>query len=420
MIIAKPPDHQKSRTVRRVIIYSATTIVVMICCGYLIWALRDLILPSVLGILLAYLFRPMIRSPALAFLPYKFRVLSSLMVVCLVFLGLFFLVQRSLPDDRGKLELRVRLLYKMNERYNSVMSKDKNHRGNFLYSMFGQEIDPLKNSFEGILALDPDEAKRFLDYSKQNAATSELSQRYLKYFQANQSHQPEREPSSHEDPATAKSESTLVKALHLASIWLLMPIIFLFLLFDDRHIVRYFVGLVPNRYFELTLTMIHEVDQAIGNYLRGTFLESLLVAIAFAIGLYVIGFPVKAAILIGIFAGMTNAIPFLGPIIGLIVSLIYALIAEDLTPMIPGLTADSIFIAVVAVVVVTHILDNVIFAPIVLGGAVNLHPLVVILGVMGGSLAFGFAGMLLAIPTIVVVKVMTETLFRGLKAYRLI
>ena len=57
---------------------------------------------------------------------------------------------------------------------------------------------------------------------------------------------------------------------------------------------------------------------------------------------------------------------------------------------------------------------------LVVGSAVNIHPLAVILGVFGGSLAFGFAGLLLAIPSIVIVKVVTENLYQGLKAYRII
>ncbi len=413
-------NSQQARKTRAFFIRTTTAIVALSVTAFLIWSLRDLILPAVLGILLAYLFRPLIRSPALKFLSYRVRVLSSLMVVLLFFLGLFFIVQRSLPDDRGKLELRVRLLYKINERYTKFMGfKKHSNEGNIIHTMFGNELDPFKRSVERMLALNKDETQKFLEYNQLDHKNVEASKRYLKYFNANQANEsPQRDPTSVEpDP---KKESTLGIALHLASIWLLMPIIFIFLLFDDRHMVRYFVSLVPNRYFELTLTVIHEVDQAIGNYLRGTFLESGLVSLAFAFGLYVIGFPLKAAALIGIFAGLMNAIPFLGPIIALIASLIYALIAEDLSPLIPGLTPDSIFFAVVAVVLITHFMDNLIFAPVILGSAVNLHPLVVILAIMGGSLTFGFAGLLLAIPAVVVTKVMTETLYRGLKAYSII
>jgi predicted PurR-regulated permease PerM len=409
-----------ARRTRSLFIRAVTAIVALMVSAFLIWSLRDLILPAVLGVLLAYLFRPLIRSPAFKFLSYRVRVVSSLMIVVLMFLGLFFVIQRSLPDDRGKLELRVRLLYKINERYAKIMGfKKHTTEGNILHSMFGNELDPFKRSLEHMLTLNKEESQKFLDYTQQDHKDTEVAKRYLRYFNANQvSDTPERDPGSIE-PET-KKESTLGIALHLASIWLLMPIIFIFLLFDDRHMVRYFVSLVPNRYFELTLTIIHEVDLAIGDYLRGTSLESGLVSVAFSLGLYVIGFPLKAAILLGIFAGVMNAIPFLGPVIALVASLVYALIAEDLTPLIPGLTSESIFFAVIGVALITHFMDNLIFAPVILGNAVNLHPLVVILAIMGGSLTFGFAGLLLAIPTVVVTKVMVGTLYRGLRAYYII
>jgi len=72
------------------------------------------------------------------------------------------------------------------------------------------------------------------------------------------------------------------------------------------------------------------------------------------------------------------------------------------------------------VIAIVLCLDNIVFQPIVLGGAVNLHPLVVIVGIMGASMLFGMAGVLLAIPTIVVLKVVIQHTFRGLKDYRII
>jgi predicted PurR-regulated permease PerM len=61
-----------------------------------------------------------------------------------------------------------------------------------------------------------------------------------------------------------------------------------------------------------------------------------------------------------------------------------------------------------------------VFQPLVVGNAVNIHPLVVIVGVFGGSLMFGFAGLIFAIPSIVILKVVIETFYTGLKAYRII
>jgi predicted PurR-regulated permease PerM len=56
----------------------------------------------------------------------------------------------------------------------------------------------------------------------------------------------------------------------------------------------------------------------------------------------------------------------------------------------------------------------------VLGNAVDLHPLTVVFGVMGGALIFGFAGMLFAIPAIMISKVVISTMFRQFRAYDII
>ena len=64
---------------------------------------------------------------------------------------------------------------------------------------------------------------------------------------------------------------------------------------------------------------------------------------------------------------------------------------------------------VIAAVALAELLKNVVYEPVVLGGAVNLHPLVVVVGVVGGAILFGPVGMLLAIPTITVVKVLVSS-----------
>jgi predicted PurR-regulated permease PerM len=75
---------------------------------------------------------------------------------------------------------------------------------------------------------------------------------------------------------------------------------------------------------------------------------------------------------------------------------------------------------VIVAVGLAELLKNVIYEPLVLGGAVELHPLVVVIGVFGGAILFGVVGMLLAIPTIVVLKVFVSSTARQLKAYGLV
>jgi len=104
----------------------------------------------------------------------------------------------------------------------------------------------------------------------------------------------------------------------------------------------------------------------------------------------------------------------------LVIGASYGIIAEEIHPILPFITLDNLLVGVLVTVAIAQTLDNVYFQPIVLGKAVDLQPLLVIFGVMGGSIVFGVAGMLLAIPVIVVVKVVFATLFKELRAYSLI
>ena len=139
-----------------------------------------------------------------------------------------------------------------------------------------------------------------------------------------------------------------------------------------------------------------------------------------ALGLILLGIPLGIAVAIGVVSGLLNAIPFLGAVIALVIGVSYALIAEDVRPLIPGLNPNDLALYVVVPVVIAHVLDDVVFQPFVLGGAVNVHPLVVVIAIIAGSLIMGLWGMLFAIPTVVVVKTAVETFFKELKDYRII
>jgi len=138
------------------------------------------------------------------------------------------------------------------------------------------------------------------------------------------------------------------------------------------------------------------------------------------LGLTLLGIPVGIAVAIGVVSGLLNAIPFLGAAIALVIGLGYALIAENIRPLIPGLNPNDLALYVVILIIITHVLDDLVFQPFVLGSAVNVHPLVVVIAIIGGSLIMGLWGMLFAIPTVVVVKTEVATFFRELKDYRII
>jgi predicted PurR-regulated permease PerM len=201
---------------------------------------------------------------------------------------------------------------------------------------------------------------------------------------------------------------------------MIMPLIFLFLLRDTGDIKRGLLSAVPNRLFEPALAVLADVDETLGGYVRGIFLECCAPGLTVMVMLTLVGVPLRWAIAIGIFTGATNVIPYMGFAAALLGGLGYALLTEERHPLLPFVTADTFALWVVVAVVVAELLKNIVYEPIVLGGAVHLHPVVVVIGVVGGGILFGPAGMFLAIPTITVVKVVVASTARNLKAYGVI
>jgi predicted PurR-regulated permease PerM len=282
------------------------------------------------------------------------------------------------------------------------------------------------------LELSPEERNLFLKYAAGYNSKPPVERKFVDYFRANRNTReyviPEKPPAGGASPATpAAAAPTQPSAAEegpslesKVSAWMLAPLIFIFLGFDNGQIRRFFIGLVPNRYFELSLTVIDELDDAIGRYLRGTLTECFLVGLVLTLGLILLGIPWGIAVAIGVVSGLLNAIPFLGIVIALAISVGYALIAENIRPLIPGLNPNDLALYVLVLVVLVHILDDVVFQPFVLGSAVNVHPLVVVIAIIGGSVIMGLWGMLIAIPTVVVVKTAVSTLFKELRDYRII
>jgi predicted PurR-regulated permease PerM len=154
--------------------------------------------------------------------------------------------------------------------------------------------------------------------------------------------------------------------------------------------------------------------------MRGIFLECALLGLSVTVLLVIVGVSPRWAIVIGIFTGATNVIPYLGTGVAMLGGLAYALLADEIHPFLPMVTPGNFVIWVIAAVILAEVLKNIFYEPIVLGGAVKLHPLVVVIGIVGGGILFDLAGVLLAIPAITVFKVFLSSTARQLKAYGLI
>ncbi|HEB01792.1 MAG TPA: AI-2E family transporter [Nitrospirae bacterium] len=188
---------------------------------------------------------------------------------------------------------------------------------------------------------------------------------------------------------------------------LIIPFIMFFLLKDGREIIKQFISLMPNRYFELTLTLIHKTDRQLGGYIRGQLIDSAIIGFLSGFALWFLD--VKYFIIIGVFTGVANLVPFIGPIVGAVPAIIVALIE----------TGDIYKpLAVVAAFTIVQLIDNAAVKPIVVAKMVSLHPIVVLLAVIIGGKFFGIMGMLVSIPVVGITKVIVQETVTNVRKYQ--
>jgi predicted PurR-regulated permease PerM len=404
--------------------------------SYLVWGLRSLIVPVSVGGLLAYICRPVVARLERGGIPRGLAVVLLLLIFALVALVGVNSVRAAIPSDIAFLELRVRALYALNHRYRALMGLDPSwNRGNRLYQLTHRDLDPLMDRVNEMLALTPDEHAQFVASREYGTdVASARSNRLLDYDRANaQAHEMRARRtggmelagkpvggSAASAPPTSLTKSEPPGLGDVLSTWIIAPLIFLFLLWDTGSIKRGLLTAVPNRLFEPALAVMADVDEALGNYVRGLFLECCALGLTVIVFITIVGVPFRWAITIGILVGASNVVPYMGFAAALLGGLAYALLAENINPLVPLVTVESFAIWVVGAVALAELLKNVVYEPIVLGGAVKLHPLVVVVSVVGAATLFGPAGMFLAIPTITVVRVLVASSARQLKAYGLV
>lgn len=140
--------------------------------------------------------------------------------------------------------------------------------------------------------------------------------------------------------------------------------------------------------------LLTDINSVIGKFLRGQLLDGLIVAVIASISLSLVG--LDFAVFIGFFAGIANIIPYFGPILGMIPAVIVGLLT--------GGISQAVF-AVIVLLVIQQI-DSAIISPRVVGSSVGLHPVMVLISVTVGGYYWGIIGMLLAVPTAGIIRVL--------------
>jgi predicted PurR-regulated permease PerM len=416
------------------VITSLTSAAVVALGGYLVWGLRSLIVPIAVGGVLAYIVRPLVARLERLRVPRGLAIALLLLVFGLAALFIVTRLRAVMPSDIALLELRSRGLYTFNQRYQDAMGLDSSlTRGNRIYRWLHGDLDPVVDRVNLLLALTPEERAQFTVSPRGADEGPAGSDRLVHYDRANVMTLEKRRQTARAEPAassaapapgpprsSALAQTPLAALGEIFSTWIVAPFMFLFLLRDTGEIKQGLLRAVPNRLFEPALTLLADLDRALGDYVRGIFLECCLLGLTVGVFLTLLGVPPRWTIAIGIVTGTSNVVPYLGSAVALVSALAYALLAEDIRPLLPMVSPESFAIWVVVAVILAQLLDNVVLEPVVLGSVVKLHPLMVVIGVVGGAVLFGAVGMLLAIPAMTVFRVLVSSTARQLKVHGLI
>ncbi|MDD2443065.1 MAG: AI-2E family transporter [Desulfotomaculaceae bacterium] len=176
---------------------------------------------------------------------------------------------------------------------------------------------------------------------------------------------------------------------------LLAPVLSFYILKDIDLIKKRAISAIPQNWREEAVELFREIDKVLGSFVRGYLLIAAIVGGMTAAAMAALG--VEFALMLGIFAGLAEIIPYFGPIIGAVPAVGLAI-----------LKSKWLAVKVAIAFLVIHQVEGNIISPKILGDKVGLHPLVVIFSLLAGGELYGLPGMLLAVPVAAMLKVIVR------------
>lgn len=174
--------------------------------------------------------------------------------------------------------------------------------------------------------------------------------------------------------------------------------------------------LFPERLEKSIRHALTSINNLLRRYFVGIVLQSIGIMVLDTVGLLIVGLPFHTALVIGLFRGVLNVIPYVGPIIGTALGLIIGVATNLNLDFTTQLMPMLVFMTIVFVTV--QLIDNFVFQPLIFSNSVHAHPLeIFIVLLIAGSLS-GVLGMLLAIPGYTVIRVFAKEFFNNLRLVR--
>jgi predicted PurR-regulated permease PerM len=184
----------------------------------------------------------------------------------------------------------------------------------------------------------------------------------------------------------------------------LVPVVAFYLMRDWDLLIKKGLDIVPLAWQENVATMVSEGDEVVGAFLRGQFVVMCALGVIYGTGLWILG--LELALLLGVIAGLASMVPYLGFMVGIVASLIAAYAQfQDW----------GVLLWVAVIFGFGQMIESMLLTPVLVGDRIGLHPVAVIFALMAGGQLAGFIGVLVALPLAAVITVFVR---HALEHYR--
>ena len=332
----------------------------LFCCA--IYVLRTILLPFVLGIILGYLFDPLVVRLE------KLKI-SRTWATILVFLLMLLMIVPTL----------FIIFYAISAQLSIFISAVPNY-----ISAFSQKIEPFLEYLE-----------TYFPSLKPENLRAAFSQNATQTFQV----------------IGKLTESLLhngMAVFNILSLLLITPVVAFYMLRDWDIFVQKIESLLPRKSKKEIKDLFRQNDLALSGFIRGQLSVCVILGTYYALGLKIVGLDLGA--LIGFIAGLISFIPYVGSITGFVLAIMLAFSQFE------GWTHA---LAVVVVFIIGQFLEGNFLTPKLVGDKVGLHPVWVMFSLLAGGVLLGFLGLMIAVPLAAVITILLRAFIKKYKKYNI-
>ncbi len=186
-----------------------------------------------------------------------------------------------------------------------------------------------------------------------------------------------------------------------------------FFLKEEWLILEGLLLFIPAHFEEALKHMLFSIKTLLRRYFIGIIIQVTLISLFVTVGFLIVGVELQHAVIIGLFSGFINVIPYLGPLIAAFFGYLVGLIVYVQLDVPPDFL--NFIVGIFFVYLIVQLLDNIVFQPFIFSSSVRAHPLEIFLVILMSGYMSGIIGMLLAIPVYTIIRVVAREFFYNYK-----